>query len=65
VSLLDGLRHRLIVIWRGERYAREIERELQFHLELEALSRTSDALGPLDRELAARRLLGNTTYYKE
>jgi predicted permease len=65
VSILDGLRHRLIVIWRGERYAREVERELQFHVELEALSRTTDASSPLEGEIAARRLLGNATYYRE
>jgi hypothetical protein len=32
MSLLDGLRHRVYVLWRGERYSREVERELHFHV---------------------------------
>jgi len=62
MSLLDGLRHRLYVLWRGERYAREVEREMRFHLELEARARTDRELGA---ELDSRRTFGNTTYYRE
>lgn len=65
MSRLDGLRHRLHVVLKGEDYAREIERELEFHLELEALSRSRDGTTQLQREIAARRLLGNATYYRE
>ena len=64
MSLFDGLRHRLYVLWRGERYAAEIERELRFHISLDALSAHADPRA-LDAELAARRSLGNVTYYRE
>lgn len=63
MSFLHGLRHRLYVLWRGEAYAREVARELRFHLELDTLARRSDA--NVDPELAARRALGNETYYRE
>ncbi len=64
MSLFDGLRHRLYVLWRGERYAAEIERELRFHVSLDALSAHADPRA-LDAELAAHRSLGNVTYYRE
>jgi predicted permease len=60
VSFIDGLRHRLHVLLRGDAYAREVERELRFHTELDALSRAAK-----DAETAARPSLGNVTYYRE
>jgi predicted permease len=59
MSLLDGLRHRLHVLLRGERYARDVERELRFHAELAALERT------VGDRLDAEHTLGNATYYQE
>ncbi|HWH51307.1 MAG TPA: ABC transporter permease [Gemmatimonadaceae bacterium] len=64
MSLLDGLRHRLYVLWRGERYGREVARELHFHVELETLAASHDHPA-VDAELVARRAVGNTTYYRE
>ena len=64
MSMLDGLRHRVYVLWRGERYGREVERELHFHVELERLAASHDH-SATDAELAARRAVGNTTYYRE
>ncbi|HWH51306.1 MAG TPA: ADOP family duplicated permease [Gemmatimonadaceae bacterium] len=64
MSMLDGLRHRVYVLWRGERYGREVERELHFHVELERLAASHDH-SATDAELAARRAMGNTTYYRE
>lgn len=52
MSRLDGWRHRLYVLLRGESYSDEIRRELRFHRELEALSQ-------------ARESLGNETYLRE
>src|SRR5690242_5545727 len=49
MSMFDGLRHRLSVLWRGDAYARDVERELAFHQELDGPSRA----------------LGNATYYRE
>jgi putative ABC transport system permease protein len=65
VSLLDGLRHRLHVLFRGEDYARDIERELRFHVELETLAHANGADSTVDAELAARRAVGNMAYYRE
>jgi len=65
MSLLDGVRHRLYVLWRGEAYAREMERETRFHLDLERLSLSGTGAGEASLELAARRTFGNVTYYRE
>jgi predicted permease len=65
MSFIDGLRHRLYVLLRGERYSNEIERELRFHVELDQLSRAEYSAPQLDAELRARRAIGNVTYYRE
>jgi hypothetical protein len=61
MSLLDGVRHRLYVLWHGEAYAREVEREARFHLELERLSLSSTGAEDASLEIAARRTFGNVT----
>jgi len=65
MSLLHGWWHRLHVLARGERYARELDAEQRFHRELEAMSRTSEGRVPHDAEMEARRAFGNATYYRE
>jgi predicted permease len=65
MSLLDGLLHRLLVLRRGERYSDEIAKELRFHADLEALAQRAENHDQLAAELAARRMLGNSTYYRE
>ena len=65
MSFFDGLRHRVHVLLRGERYARDVARELRFHTELDALAKSSEGLSRVEAELAARRTLGNATYYRE
>ena len=65
MSLFDGIRHRWYVLRRGEEYAREIERELHFHLELAGLTGAGDERAALQAELVARRTVGNVTYYRE
>jgi putative ABC transport system permease protein len=65
MSAVDGLLHRLRVLVRGESYAHEVERELKFHAELGALGASRTGYADHDAELAARRQLGNTTYYRE
>lgn len=52
MSRFDGLRHRLYVLFRGDRYADEVRRELRFHRELDALADHGNSLG-------------NETYYRE
>ena len=65
MSLLDALRHRLYVLRRGEAYTREVDREMQFHVELARLAERRDWREQFDAEVRARRTLGNTTYYRE
>jgi putative ABC transport system permease protein len=65
MSLLDGILHRLRVLWRGEEYAREQQREQEFHRELEMQSIEHRSDGAVDAEHSARRAFGNVTYYRE
>ncbi len=65
MSVLDGIRHRLYVLWRRESYVRDLDRELRFHLDLERLSCSRDGAEARSLELAARRAFGNVTYYRE
>lgn len=65
MSLFDGLRHRFYVLRRGEAYAAEVEREIRFHIELDALGQSAAGRAHRDAELAARRSLGNSTYVRE
>lgn len=51
MSYLDGLRHRLYVLFKGDAYDDEIRRELRVHQDLDALAR--------------QRSLGNETYCRE
>lgn len=52
MSRLDGLWHRLYVLWRGEAYVDEVRRELRFHRDLDAIAARGNSLG-------------NETYYRE
>jgi predicted permease len=65
MSLLDAVRHRVYVALRGEAYAREVEREMHFHLELDAIARASSGASGHDREIAPLQSFGNVTYYRE
>jgi predicted permease len=65
VSLLHGLRHRLRVLLRGERYAEEQESELRFHLELEAMHQAGAGAPGDVAHARARRRLGNLTAVRE
>src|ERR1051325_2962469 len=65
MAFLHGLRHRVYVLLRGERYSHEIEREMRFHLNLEEIAGTSAGQAVHDAEISARRALGNATYYRE
>jgi predicted permease len=65
MSFLIGFRHRLRVLLRGEAYAREIEREMRFHLDLEALAQTHAGAEAVSAELMAQRRFGNVTYQRE
>ncbi|HEX6058724.1 MAG TPA: hypothetical protein VFZ11_06865, partial [Gemmatimonadaceae bacterium] len=57
MSWLDGLRHRLRSVLDARGYQRELDEEMRFHLELDAMQQ-----GDTD---AARRRFGNRTWYAE
>ncbi|HEX6966795.1 MAG TPA: ABC transporter permease [Gemmatimonadaceae bacterium] len=65
MSHLDGLRHRLAVLLHPRRYAREMEAEQRFHLELEAMQQRQAGVEADDAELTARRTYGSVMYYGE
>jgi len=65
MSLIDGLRYRLRAVLGARRHARDAERELRFHLDLEAAQRRHDGASADDAEFAARRQLGNRTAVAE
>ena len=54
MSLLAALRYRLRTWLRPELHARELDEEIRFHLEVDALARND-----------AGRRFGNVTHYKE
>src|SRR5687767_11873034 len=68
MSFLHGLGHRLRVLFQRDRYERELDDELRFHLELDAAQHAHAAHGSLtddDARLIARRRFGNISYHKE
>ena len=65
MSFIDGVRHRLRAWLRPAAHARDADRELRFHLELEVVQRRSGGATPIDAERAARRQLGSLAYVAE
>lgn len=65
MSRARGFLHRLRVLVNPAGYAREVEREIRFHLELEAMHRRGEGLDQVAAELAARRHFGNVTHVRE
>lgn len=65
MSFVDGLRYRVRALFGAGRHAHEAERELPFHLDLEAEQREHDGATPEDAEFAARRQLGSKTAVAE
>jgi predicted permease len=68
VSIIDGLRYRARALLWPARHAREIEREMAMHLELDAAQRAHASSGMMSRtdaNRAARRAFGNPTYLRE
>ncbi|MBC7788915.1 MAG: hypothetical protein H7Z74_03120, partial [Anaerolineae bacterium] len=57
MSWLHGLRHRMRTLFNSGAYDRELDEEMRFHVELDAMQQ-----GDVNR---AHRRFGNRTYYKE
>ena len=65
MRIVNGLVHRLRVILSPESYARDVEREIRFHLELDSMHRRNAGMSQSNADSAARRQFGNVTYTRE
>ncbi len=65
MSWLHAVRHRAVVLLRGRAYAREVEEEMRFHLELETMHQQHDGLRHDDAAHAAQRKFGSRAYHAE
>ena len=68
MSLLDVIRYRWRVMTHPRRHEQEVAEEFDFHLDLETMQgehAASDAKARAEAKYAARRRLGNATYYQE
>jgi putative ABC transport system permease protein len=65
VSAIRGLLHRVRVLMNPDAYAREVEREIRLHLDLEAMQRRGAGLDEINAYVAARRQFGNVTGTRE
>ena len=57
MSWIDGVRHRLRTLFHPADYDRELNEEMELHLELDAMQQGD--------QLRAVRRFGNRTYYRE
>jgi putative ABC transport system permease protein len=65
MSRIRGISHRFRVLVDPDGYAREVEREIRFHLDHEAMHKRGLGLPEPDAEYAARCQFGNVTYVRE
>jgi putative ABC transport system permease protein len=64
-AMLRGLLHRLRVLVAAESYSREVEAEMRFHMDLEAMQQRSSGVSPNEAQWAARKRFGNVTYQRD
>src|SRR5690349_866308 len=64
MSVFDALRYRLRTLLRRGSHERDLDEEVRFHLELEAMQQERTG-AQSDPRGAARRRFGNVTYQKE
>ena len=62
---LDEFRRRLSVLFRRERFDRELDEEMRFHLEVQAEENQERGMDAEEACHAARRQFGNATLLKE
>ena len=62
---LSQLWRRLLFYARRDKFDRELEEEMQFHLEMKARENAEAGMGPLEARYAARRQFGNQTLLRE
>src|SRR5499426_2245890 len=57
-------RRLLFYLWR-DRFDRELEEEMRFHLEMKAQENAEAGMGPMEAQYAAQRQFGNQTLLQE
>ncbi len=62
---ISNLYRRLCFLFRRERFDRELEEEMRFHLEMQAEDNELDGIDPKEARYAASRQFGNSTLLKE
>ncbi|HEV2663441.1 MAG TPA: ABC transporter permease, partial [Blastocatellia bacterium] len=65
MDTLSQLWRRLLFYLRRDRFDRELEEEMRFHLEMKARENAEAGMGPLEARYAARRQFGNQTILQE
>ena len=65
MSLWHSLRLRLVALWQRPDREKELDRELESHLDLEAEEQLESGLSPQEARYAAQRTFGNTTLVRE
>lgn len=65
MSLWHSLRLRLVALWQRPDREKELDRELESHLDLEAEEQLESGLSPQEARCAAQRAFGNTTLVRE
>jgi hypothetical protein len=65
MSLWDELTARLSALWKRRDPEKDLDRELQSHLDLESEEQQESGLSPQEADYAARRSFGNTTLVHE
>jgi putative ABC transport system permease protein len=65
MSLWHSLRLRLVALWQRPDREKELDRELESHLDLEAEEQFESGLSPREARYAAQRAFGNTTLVRE
>src|SRR5262245_44109145 len=62
---LSQLWRRLLFYLRRDRFDRELEEEMRFHLEMKAQENAESGMGPMEARYAAQRQFGNQTLLRE
>jgi len=65
MSLIDGLRHRLRAFLRRDAYERELDDEIRFHLETEAMHEAHAGHSASESQVTAQRRFGRVSAIKE
>ena len=65
MAYFSQFRRRLAVLFHRDRFDRDLEEEIESHLEFQARENQANGMGPAEAARAARRQFGNPTYLRE